>query len=138
VGAALFFGGGAIFIGLLFASGGAQRSRQFAVLGQLWSGALGARRRRLLWLALGLIGTGAAACFAGVAAMDAERARRCHEYCVAAGYAEGRIGASAERDRSRRFVACLCSAPDRPTLERRADAIGAESTHPLQWEGERP
>jgi hypothetical protein len=76
IGAALFFAGGLIFLVLLFASGGAARSRQFEVLGQLWSGRHGPRRRRLLRLAFGLIGSGAVTCFAAVAA------RRCPARCA--------------------------------------------------------
>ena len=123
LGAVLFLAGAMTFLVLLFSSGGAQRSRQFAVLGQLRSGALGTARRRLLMVSIGLIGTGAVACFAGVGAMDAARAARCHEYCVARDFSNGSIGPSVDRSTAGRFVACTCTAPDQPTLELRADAI---------------
>lgn len=123
IGTTLFFGGGLIFLALLFSSGGAARSRQFEVLGHLWSGRMGSRRRGQLLLSLGLIGTGVITCFSGVAAMDAERAARCRDVCVAAGYATGRIGPSVDRTPKGRFVACTCPADDKPALELRADTL---------------
>ena len=123
LGVILFLAGGMLFLGLLFASGGAQRSRQFAVIGRMWSGDLGASRRRLLLVSLVLIGSGAIACFSGVAAMDAARAARCNDYCVARDYSKGSIGPSVDRSTAGRFVACTCTSADRPALELRADAI---------------
>lgn len=122
IGATLFFSGGLAFMALLFGHGGWQRSRQFAVIGQLCSGAHGGLRRILTLGSLALIWLGAMACFAGVLSMDAERAERCSNHCIAAGYAEGVIGASLDRDPAIRFVACTCTAPDRPALELRADS----------------
>jgi hypothetical protein len=124
VGVGLFFVGVLGVMALLFASGAAQKSRQFEVLGQLWSGKLGVGRRRLVRTAFLLAGSGAVLCFAGVAGMDAERAARCHDHCIASGYHEGKIGPSQERSKSGRFVACVCQSPDRPPLELRADAVG--------------
>lgn len=121
IGAALLFGGGLTFMALLFGSGGWQRSRQFAVVGQLCAGTLGRVRQSLAMGSLALIGLGAIVCFAGVTRMDAERATRCQSYCIAAGYAEGTIGPSLDRDPATRFVACTCIGPDRPALELRAD-----------------
>ena len=123
IGASLFLAGGLSFMALLFASGGWQRSRQFAVLGQLWSGARGTARQVLSLGSFALVGFGALLCFAGVLSMDAERAERCHSHCIAAGYVEGVIGASVDRDPATRFVACSCKSPDRPTLELRADLM---------------
>jgi len=123
VGVALFFAGSFGVMALLFASGGAQKSRQFEVLGQLWSGKLGSTRRVLVRASLLLIGAGAMGCFAGVAGMDAARAEGCHARCVAAGYVGGKIGPSIERSKSGRFVACVCTAPDKLALELRADNL---------------
>ena len=86
LGVGLFFAGGLLFLGLLFGSGGVQRSRQFAVIGELLGGKHGPSRRRGVIVALVLIGTGALTCFAGVGAMDAERAARCRDYCIIEGY----------------------------------------------------
>lgn len=123
LGAALLAAGGLGFLGTLFASGGWRRSRQFAILGQLWSGALGARRRRLLRTSLVALGGGAALCFAGVASMDAERATRCRDHCLALGFTQGRIGPSEDRAPPTRFVACTCSGEGEAALELRADAL---------------
>ena len=123
LGIALFFAGSLAFLVLLFGSGGAQRSRQFVVLGQIWAGEQGSFRRRWLIVALGLVALGALTCFAGVAAMDAQRAARCRDYCAMRGYASGAIGPSVDRAPATRFVACTCTATDRPALELRADAV---------------
>jgi hypothetical protein len=123
LGVGLFFAGGLLFLGLLFGSGGVQRSRQFAVIGELLRGTHGASRRRGVIVALALLGTGALTCFAGVGAMDAERSARCRDYCVVEGYDEGRIGPSVDREKATRFVACTCTAADRAALELRADAM---------------
>ncbi len=120
IGAMLFFGGALLLMVLLFVSGGWQRSRQFAVFGELCSGARGAARRVLTLGSMGLIGLAALACFAGVASMDAERAQRCQDHCLAAGYDGGLIGPSLDREPATRFVACTCTAPDREALELRA------------------
>lgn len=122
-GAVLFLAGVLTFLVLLVASGGALRSRQFAVLGQIRSGAMGAGRRRLLLLSFALIGAGAIGCFAGVGAMDRERAARCEAYCTAQGYSQGAIGPSIDRSKAGRFIACTCSGTGRDALELRADAI---------------
>lgn len=131
VGVGLFFAGVAGVMALLFSNGGAQKSRQFEVFGQLWSGKLGPQPRRFLRLAMVLVGSGALLCFAGVGRMDAERAQRCSDYCIAAGYAEGKIGPSVERSKAGRFVACVCTAPGKEALELRADTVGrAEARAP--------
>lgn len=123
VGVSVFFDGAGTFFALLFASGGLQNSRQFAVLGQLWAGKLGAGRRNLSLASLGLAVVGGLTCFVGVAASDAQRAKSCDRYCVAEGYAQGKIGPSVDRSPKGRFVACTCSAPDRASFERRADSV---------------
>jgi hypothetical protein len=108
IGAALFGAGALSFLVLLFSSGGAARSRQFALIGALWSGRLGARRRRILRLSLALVGVGALTCFAGVAASDAARAARCSEVCLARGFDTGRIGRSPSRAALRRLYLRRC------------------------------
>lgn len=123
LGASLLAVGGLGFLGTLFASGGWRRSRQFAILGQLWSGALGPRRRLMCQLSLATVGAGAILCFAGVASMDAERAARCRDHCMALGFERGLIGPSVDRAPSSRFVACTCSADALAPLELRADTI---------------
>jgi hypothetical protein len=105
---------------LLFGNGGWQRSRQFAVIGKLCSGALGTARQILTLGSMAVIGLGGLTCFAGVASMDAERANRCRDHCLAAGYQDGVIGPSLDREPKTRFVACTCTAPDREGLELRA------------------
>lgn len=123
IGAALFFAGALGFMAVLFASGGWQRSRQFTVIGKLWSGQLGALRRRVTRLSLLLVATGAALSFTGVALMDAQRAERCHDYCQAQGHEEGIIGPSQDRSPAARFVACICRSAGQPELELRADSV---------------
>lgn len=123
VGVALFFGGAAFFMALLFGNGGASRSRQFAVIGHLLSGGLGPRKRALTILALLLLGVGMCTTFAGVASMDAARAERCRVHCVAQGYTEGHIGPSIDREPATRFVACTCTGGSQPPLELRADSV---------------
>lgn len=123
LGAAAFFAGGLTFMSLLFSSGGWQRSKQFAVISQLWSGQHGRARKLLCRACLGLIGTGAVLCFAGVAQMDAERAARCESYCVDHGYQRGAIGPSADRSPANRYVACICASDIGSSKEVRADTI---------------
>jgi len=123
LGAAAFFAGGLTFMGLLFSSGGSQRSRQFAVISQLWTGQHGSARKLLCRASLGLIATGAVLCFAGVVRMDGERAARCASYCVDDGYQRGAIGPSADRSPANRYVACICASDLGPSKEVRADTI---------------
>ncbi len=123
IGAAFFLVGGLIFLTLLFASGGANRSRQLVVLGQLMSGSQGRVKQISICMALLLVGTGATFCFAGVALMDAQRATRCADYCLARGFAAGKIGPSVDRNARSRFVACTCTSPNKTPLETRADSV---------------
>jgi len=122
-GIALFFSGVALFMVLLFSSGGANRSKQFGVIADLLGGRRGVGKRRLIIAAMILIGLGACGTFAGVAAMDARRAGHCQDYCVAAGYERGKIGPSIERSKERRFVACTCDGGKSEPLELRADSL---------------
>lgn len=123
VGLVFFFLGGAIFLGVLFGSGGAAKSRQLAVVGQLLRGEHGGSRRTLVCVALLCLGLGMCGSFAGVASMDAGRAERCVERCRAEGYAEGRIGPSVDREPPTRFVACTCTGGRDESLELRADSL---------------
>jgi hypothetical protein len=123
IGVALFFGGGLLFLVLLIANGAAARSRQFAVIGELLDGRRGRNKRRLVFAALLLMAAGAISLFAGVAAMDARRARLCQDYCAVSGYQHGAIGPSQDRRPESRFVACTCSGGISEPLERRADAL---------------
>jgi len=123
IGAIAFFAGGLCFLGLLFSNGGWQRSRQFAVIGQLWTGQLGRSGKLLCRASLSVVTIGAMLCFAGVARMDGERADRCQNYCVADGYEGGEIGPSVDRSPASRFVACTCVSDTRPLKELRADAV---------------
>lgn len=123
LGIGLFFAGVLGTMALLFTNGGAEKSRQFVVLAALWNGSLGAHKRLLCRTALLALATGALLTFAGVSQMDAERAGRCHDYCVGAGFVDGKIGPSVERSKEARFVACVCTAPDKAPLELRADSI---------------
>jgi hypothetical protein len=122
-GVALFLLGGLLFFALLFANGGAARSRQIAVIAELLGGHRGVGKRRLTIAALILIGLGAVSAFAGVAAMDARRARQCQSYCSVAGYERGSIGPSLDRSAERRFVACTCEGGKSKPLELRADSL---------------
>lgn len=123
VGLGLFFLGGGLFMGVVFGSGGAAKSRQFAVIGQLLRGEHGRSKRGLTLVALCCLGLGTCGTFAGVASMDAARAERCVERCRAEGHLEGRIGPSVDRDPETRFVACTCVGGQDESLELRADAL---------------
>jgi hypothetical protein len=123
VGAALFFIGGGLFMAVLFSSGGAQKSKQFQVLGDVFAGRAGPRKRGLGCLALVLVVVGSCSLFGGVAAKDRARAERCQTRCVAEGFTEGRIGPSVDREPATRFVACTCRGGREGDLELRADSI---------------
>ena len=65
--------------------------------------------------------------FAGVAADDVARERRCQAHCVEAGHPRGVIGPSMERNMLRRnqpaFVACTCKGGAGPELQLPADSL---------------
>lgn len=119
VGGGLFFVGGLLVFALLASNGGLARRAQLAVLGQLMLGRRGAAKRAALLGGLAGLGIGAMLTFSGVAATDAARADACHRRCESQGYASSRIGPNAARteDRATWWVACICEAPDRATLE---------------------
>jgi hypothetical protein len=123
VGLALFFLGVALFMGVVFVSGGASKLRQFAVIAQLLRGEHGGRKRGVTLFALLCVSLGTCSTFARVAARDAARAERCVERCRAEGHLEGRIGPSVDRDPQTRFVACTCLGGQDEPLELRADTL---------------
>lgn len=125
VGAGLAFTGAVAFLGALFSSGGASKSQQFRVLGELWRGQHGAGKRRVAKFGLLAAIVGMSMVLAGVAAHDAERARRCRARCEAAGM-QGKIGPSSQRHPTgpgAAFVACVCEGPGGAREESRADDL---------------
>lgn len=127
VGAVLAMSGFALFMVLVFSSGGLAKSEQFRVIGELASGRHGALKRQLLFLAVPTVLLGMCTSFVGVAAHDSKVRRACEARCREDGYSSGRIGPSAERDLHRperaAFVACHCEAAGRPSVELRRDAL---------------
>jgi hypothetical protein len=127
VGALLAMTGFALFMGVVFSSGGLSKSEQFRVLGELVAGKHGAARRLLLFVAVPTVLLGMCTSFAGVAEQDASVRRACEARCQREGYPAGRIGPSAARDERRperaRFVACHCEGPGKEPLELRADGL---------------
>lgn len=128
VGVALFWVGGATFMGVLFASGGWRRSQQFRVLGELWRGQHGPGKRRAMKLGLLALVAAAIVTMSAVAAHDRERARRCEAHCAGSG-ARGTIGPSSQphptHTRAAAFVACICEGADGARQEARADDLPA-------------
>lgn len=118
--------GGVLFAAQLFGHGGWRKSQQFRVLGELHRGDHGGTARRLFWVSLVLMPVGACLLFASVAQSDRARAKRCEERCAADGFTSGRIGPNSDRvegDARSRFVACICEADGRESVEHRADAL---------------
>lgn len=127
VGLVIFFLCAATFMGLVFAKGGWSKSKQFGVLAELLRGEHGAFSR---WLLIGsFLGgiLGALVLFAGVAANDVAREKRCQARCLEAGHPRGVIGPSMEQSMTRRnsaaFVACTCTGGSGPPIELRADSL---------------
>jgi hypothetical protein len=127
VGVLLSMGGFALFMVVVFSSGGLAKSEQFRVLGELVAGRHGPVKRGLLFVAMPTVMLGMCTTFAGVAASDSARRQRCEERCAREGYESGRIGPSDAKDEHRptraKFVACRCEASGRPPLELRADDL---------------
>ena len=126
VGVLLSMGGSALFMVVVFSSGGLAKSEQFRVLGELVAGRPGPVKRGLLFVAMPTV-MGMSTPFAGVAASDSARRQRCEERCAREGYESGRIGppdAKVEQRPTRaKFVACRCEASGRPPLELPADDL---------------
>lgn len=110
IGVGIFGASVFLVLGLLVAHGGANKMRQFAVLGDLFAGRHGVRMRGLLIGAFGGLVVGALTCFAAVAINDAAQARQCQSICVARGYEKGTISLSTRlNDRGRSYKICRCS-----------------------------
>jgi hypothetical protein len=97
------------------ANGGANKSRQFEVLGDLLSGRHGALLRGLLVAALGGLVVGALIAFSAVGSIDAARRKQCQDTCVERGFKQGTMGLSASPDASGRpYKVCKCTGgPDK-------------------------
>lgn len=121
-GLALFAVGFVVFFVLLASVGALAKSKQFAAIGALASGASGSGKRTLFFISLLLLVTGALGTFAGVAASDGERARACTALCVSRGNISGRIGAATTPDPKRPQPACLCEG-GAPSWETPADTL---------------
>lgn len=94
VGALAALGGIALFLGVMFSSGGVAKSEQFRVIGELFAGRHGATRRLLMIVSIPVVLVGMVLSFAGVAAADAARRRACEAHCRARGNQSGRLGPS--------------------------------------------
>ncbi|MDP3221236.1 MAG: hypothetical protein Q8S73_44545 [Deltaproteobacteria bacterium] len=126
VGIALAFIGFGLFAGVLFGTGGASKSKQFQVIGEVLGGRHGPGRKRAMLLGLVMTVLGTCTTFAGVTAHDARRAPRCQAYCLQQGYTRSEIGPSdATADGGRRvaFVACTCTRADGARTQTRADDL---------------
>lgn len=125
VGVALFFVGFLLFAGVLFSHGGVARSRQFRVMGELFSGKHGNGARLLFASSFLVLVAGACLLFAGVAASDGARAERCESHCHATGYERARIGPNSDRtdDRATWWVACICEGGTDTPSEVPADSL---------------
>ena len=131
VGAVLAMLGVATFMGLMFSSGGGNKSNQFRVIGELFRKQHGAGKAVTTKLALAAILLGSSTAFVGVGRMDAERAAACQQHCVGLGHEKGAIGASRERKAGAATdvkgrppgPACLCTGGGRPDTELPADAL---------------
>lgn len=120
--------GFAVVMGVVFGAGGAAKSKQFAVVGEVMAGQHGKARRAAFLVGLVLTVFGTCGAFAGVAAGDAQRKQACERVCTGRGYAQAEIRGSTERNPpgsgKHAFVACACSAgPDPDPLELRADDL---------------
>lgn len=113
----LFLIGGAIFgasvllvLVLLVTNGGANKSRQFEVIGDLLAGRQGPLVRGLLFAAFAGIAIGAITLFTAVGRNDEARRKQCNDTCVAKGFKQGALGLSAGRDASGRpYKVCRCT-----------------------------
>lgn len=110
IGVGIFGAGVFLVLALLVTHGGANKMRQFAVLGDLLSGRHGARMRRLLILAFAGLVVGALTSFAAVALNDAALSKQCRKICVERGFEKGAIALSSRPGASgRAYKICRCS-----------------------------
>ena len=118
IGGAIFGASVLLVLVLLVTSGGGNKSRQFAVLGELLSGSHGAASRGLLIAAFVGIAIGALTCFGAVGKGDAARRQRCQDSCAERGYKSGKLGLSESRDANGRpNKVCRCSGGSETDLE---------------------
>jgi hypothetical protein len=115
----VIFGASVLLVLVLLAThGGANKSRQFEVLGDLLSGRHGSVMRALLVVAMGGLAVGAMISFSAVGRSDAARRKYCQETCVQRGFTQGTLGLSAGRDASgRSYKVCRCSGGPEKELE---------------------
>lgn len=127
VGIGLFFAGTATMMAALFSNGGANKSQQLRVFGELWRGTHGPRWQRASRIAVAAIVVGALITFAGVGASDAARTRRCVEHCTSQEWTKGTIGPSTLKrtghPNAAAFVACRCAGGRDGSEETRADDL---------------
>lgn len=118
VGATVFGIGVLLMLSLLFSSGGAAKSRQIGVLGELFSGRLGGTLQALSFAALGAIAVGALICFGAAGRGDGDRRKACQNACAERGYEKGRLGLSESRDAAGRpLKVCRCSGGPEKDIE---------------------
>lgn len=114
-------------MGIVFAKGGWNRSKQFAVIAALVRGQHGAFSRTVAIGSFAGIIFGALLLFAGVAAEDVAREKRCAAHCLQAGHPRGIIGPSMAQSMTRRnsaaFLACTCTGGAGPAIEVHADSL---------------
>ncbi len=120
--------GGIVVLALLFSSGGAAKSRQLDVLGQIISGKHGAGKRVWLTVSMVLIVFGSCGAFVGVSMDDARQAEACVQTCTERGYTKGTVRGSEQRDppgsNRHAFRACVCEdGPDPDPLDVRLDEL---------------
>lgn len=126
VGIGMAFVGFAAFAGTLFSSGGAAKSEQFRVMGEVMSGRRGVGRKRVMTAGLLLCALGALTLFAGVAAHDAGRGERCRTWCTRQGYPRSvlrRVEEPVASGRSVVYFGCVCERDDGATTQTRANDL---------------
>jgi hypothetical protein len=110
IGSLIFGASVFLVLALLVIHGGANKMRQFAVLGDLLAGRHGARMRGLLIGAFAGLAVGAMISFAAVALTDAARSNQCQKICMERGFEKGTIGPSSRPgDSGRVSKICRCT-----------------------------
>jgi len=118
VGATIFGISVLLMLILLFSQGGAAKSRQIGVLGDLLSGRLGGGLQAAAIVALVGSGLGALICFGAVGRADGGRRQACQNACAERGYQKGRLGLSESRDAAGRpLKVCRCSGGPEKDIE---------------------
>lgn len=118
IGASIFGAGVFLVLILLVANGGANKMRQFAVLGDLLAGRHGGLNRVLLIGALFAIGIGALTSFGAVGGSGANLRKKCQETCTERGFKKATLGLSNDRDsQGRPLKVCKCSEGSDKDLE---------------------